>query len=137
MQGELQFVLEWKGCAVWFKSSRWLFIAFWNIKIRTVQHIQYKSWLWYNNYSSPFDTLNRPKLSLKQLRPGHYRRYSKLNCWGPIDGTVRHAHIQRMVYIGDKRVHDLKFQSIMATNEMFTFFFSLSTAILQNVWIRL
>lgn len=57
----------------------------------------------------------------------------KINCWGPIDGTVRHAHIQRMVYIGDKRVHDLKFQSIMATNEIFTFFFSLSTAILQNV----
>jgi len=42
------------------------------------------------------------------------------NCWGFIDGTVRPicrpGHNQRVVYNGHKRVHSLKFQSVVAPN---------------------
>lgn len=42
------------------------------------------------------------------------------NCWGFIDGTVRPicrpTHNQRLVYNGHKRVHSLKYQSVVAPN---------------------
>ena len=42
------------------------------------------------------------------------------NCWGFIDGTVRRVsrpkHHQRVLYNGHKKVHALKFQSVVAPN---------------------
>ena len=50
----------------------------------------------------------------------HIRGAALDNCWGFIDGTVRPIcrpkDNQRMVYNGDKRVHALKFQSIVILN---------------------
>ncbi|VDI30162.1 Hypothetical predicted protein [Mytilus galloprovincialis] len=50
----------------------------------------------------------------------HKRGSPLLNCWGFIDGTVmpicRPIRHQRIVYSGHKRVHGLKFQSVVATN---------------------
>ena len=44
------------------------------------------------------------------------------NCFGFVDGTVRPIfrpmHNQRVVYNGHKRVHSLKFQSIVVPNGM-------------------
>ena len=44
------------------------------------------------------------------------------NCWGFVDGTVRPicrpSHNQRIVYNGHKKVHSLKFQSVVAPNGM-------------------
>lgn len=49
------------------------------------------------------------------------------NCWGFIDRTMRPkcrpAHHQRIVYNGHKRVHGLKFQSIMAPNGTIAHFY--------------
>ena len=42
------------------------------------------------------------------------------NCWGFVDGTVRPicrpGEHQRVVYNGHKRVHAIKFQSVVAPN---------------------
>ena len=42
------------------------------------------------------------------------------NCWGFVDGTVRPVcrpgKNQRILYNGHKKVHSLKFQSVVATN---------------------
>ena len=44
------------------------------------------------------------------------------NCWGFVDGTVRPiarpGEYQRVLYNGYKRVHALKFQSVVAPNGM-------------------
>ena len=44
------------------------------------------------------------------------------NCWGFIDGTVRPVcrsqQMQRVIYNGHKRVHAIKFQSVVAPNGM-------------------
>lgn len=85
----------------------------------------------YENYSYLLDTLDRPWLSLDQLQvmaTAIKNKNSPLeNCWGFIDGTVRPicrpAHIQRIVYNGHKRVHGLKFQSIMAPNGIIAHFY--------------
>ena len=52
-----------------------------------------------------------------------YKRWQALeNCWGFIDGTVRPicrpGKSQRVVYNGHKRVHTLKYQSVVAANGM-------------------
>ena len=50
----------------------------------------------------------------------HKRGAPLTNCWGFIDGTVRPmsrpGQHQRVVYNGHKRVHALKFQSVVAPN---------------------
>ena len=42
------------------------------------------------------------------------------NCWGFVDGTVRlvcrPGNLQRSLYNGHKRVHAIKFQSVVAPN---------------------
>ena len=44
------------------------------------------------------------------------------NCWGFVDGTVRPicrpGEHQRLMFNGHKRVHGLKFQSVVAPNGM-------------------
>lgn len=85
----------------------------------------------YENYSYLLDTLDRPWLSLDQLQvmaTAIKNKNSPLeNCWGFIDGTVRPicrpSQNQRIVYNGHKRVHGLKFQSIMAPNGIIAHFY--------------
>lgn len=44
------------------------------------------------------------------------------NCWGFVDGTVRPiarpGEHQKVIYNGHKKVHALKFQSVVAPNGM-------------------
>ena len=69
-------------------------------------------------------TFNQPWLQrnkLEEYAQAIYRKSSALNnCWGFVDGTVRpicHPQKdQRVVYNGHKRVHALKFQSVVAAN---------------------
>lgn len=68
--------------------------------------------------------LNQPWLSqaqLAQFSEAIYRKGAALdNCWGFIDGTVRPVcrpgENQRVLYNGHKRVHAIKFQSVVAPN---------------------
>ncbi len=63
------------------------------------------------------------------LQPNKLAEYSQAvyqksnaleNCWGFIDGTMRPIchpeENQRVIYNGHKRVHDLKYQSVVAAN---------------------
>ena len=68
--------------------------------------------------------LNQPWLSqaqLAQFSEAIYRKGAALdNCWGFIDGTVRPVcrpgENERVLYNGHKRVHAIKFQSVVAPN---------------------
>lgn len=68
--------------------------------------------------------LNQPWLSpadLVEFSQSIYRKGAALdNCWGFIDGTVRPVsrpgEHQRVLYNGHKRVHAIKFQSVVAPN---------------------
>ena len=68
--------------------------------------------------------LHQPWLSqaqLAQFSEAIYRKGAALdNCWGFIDGTVRPVcrpgENQRVLYNGHKRVHAIKFQSVVAPN---------------------
>lgn len=85
----------------------------------------------HGKYSYLLDTLKKPLLSLDQLQIMSTAIKNKSspqeNCWGFIDGTwrpiCRPAHNQRIVYNGHKRVHSLKFQSIMAPNGISAHFY--------------
>ena len=50
----------------------------------------------------------------------HSKSHALENCWGFIDGTVRPicrpGENQKVVYNGHKRVHALKYQSVVAAN---------------------
>ena len=50
----------------------------------------------------------------------HSKGHALENCWGFIDGTVRPicrpGENQKVVYNGHKRVHALKYQSVVAAN---------------------
>ena len=66
--------------------------------------------------------MNQPWLSRKNLRRFAYVIHAKGaaldNCWGFVNGTVRPicrpSMNQRAVYNGQKRVHSLKCQSVVA-----------------------
>ena len=68
--------------------------------------------------------LNQPWLQpckLEEFAAAIHQQGAALNnCWGFIDGTVRPisrpGENQRVMYNGHKRVHALKFQSVMAPN---------------------
>ena len=68
--------------------------------------------------------LNQPWLTpadLVEFSQSIYRKGAALdNCWGFIDGTVRPVsrpgEHQRVLYNGHKRVHAIKFQSVVAPN---------------------
>ncbi|KAK3705284.1 hypothetical protein QZH41_008168, partial [Actinostola sp. cb2023] len=67
---------------------------------------------------------NQPWLQPQQLQTFadaiHQKGAALDNCWGFVDGTVRPicrpGENQRVVYNGHKRVHGLKFQSVVAPN---------------------
>ena len=71
-----------------------------------------------DRYGDLLDNLNQGWLSPQSLQV--YADAIHNNCWGFIDGTVRPIcqpkENQRMVYNGHKRVHALKFQSIVTPN---------------------
>ena len=80
----------------------------------------------YNRFSHLLTDLNQPWLcreNLKSFATAVHNKGAALdNCWGFVDGTVRPVckpkHDQRAVYNGHKRVHALKFQSVVAANGM-------------------
>lgn len=78
----------------------------------------------FDEYSHLLADLNQPWLSRDRLRHFAATIYDKgaplENCWGFIDGTVRPLckpdENQRILYNGHKRVHGIKFQSVVAPN---------------------
>ena len=68
--------------------------------------------------------LNQPWLEPQQLKSFacaiHQRGAALSNCWGFVDGTVRPicrpGEHQRIMYNGHKRVHGIKFPSVVAPN---------------------
>ena len=77
----------------------------------------------YNRFSHLLTDLNQPWLSRDNLQSFanavHNKGGALDNCWGFVDGTVRPIcrpdQNQRAVYNGHKRVHALKFQSVVAS----------------------
>ena len=78
----------------------------------------------HENFHHLLETFNQPWLSqieLVNLAGAIHARGAPLqNCWGFVDGTVRpvcrpHDH-QRILYNGHKRVHSIKFQSVVTPN---------------------
>ena len=61
-----------------------------------------------------------PDKLMKYAEAVHAKCNSLDNCWGFIDGTVRPIcrpeENQKVVYNGHKRVHALKYQSVVAAN---------------------
>ena len=80
--------------------------------------------LLFARFGNLFSRLNQPWLSqanLVDFSQSIYRKGAALdNCWGFIDGTVRPVsrpgEHQRVLYNGHKRVHAIKFQSVVAPN---------------------
>ena len=75
--------------------------------------------------------LNQPYLSPANLEKYadavHSKGAALQNCWGFIDGTVRPIcrpiRNQRLVYNGHKRVHAIKFQSVVTPNGLIAHLF--------------
>ena len=82
----------------------------------------------FDEYSHLLADLNQPWLSRDRLRHFaatiHDKGAPLENCWGFIDGTVRPLckpdENQRILYNGHKRVHGIKFQSVVAPNGLIT-----------------
>ncbi|XP_067676193.1 uncharacterized protein [Haliotis asinina] len=80
----------------------------------------------YDMHNHLLDNLDKPWLSHDHLedmsRSIHYQGSPLTNCWGFIDGTVRPIcrpqQNQKLVFNGHKRVHGLKYQSIVTPNGM-------------------
>ena len=78
----------------------------------------------YNEHGHHLTDFNQPFLSRPSLRTYadaiHKKGAALNNCWGFVDGTVRPIcrplQNQQIVYNGHKRVHSLKFQSIVTPN---------------------
>ena len=78
----------------------------------------------FNRFSHLLTNLDQPWLSPQNLQifteAIHNKGAALDNCWGFIDGTVRPicrpGRNQRVVYNGHKRVHAIKFQSVVAPN---------------------
>ena len=78
----------------------------------------------YNEHGHHLTNFNQPFLSRASLRTYadaiHQKGPALNNCWGFVDGTVspifRPLQNRRIVYNGHKRVHALKFQSIVTPN---------------------
>lgn len=78
----------------------------------------------YARFGQLFSGINQPWLSqanLVDFAEAIYNKGAALdNCWGFIDGTVRPvarpSENQRVLYNGHKRVHAIKFQSVVAPN---------------------
>ena len=78
----------------------------------------------YDRFGRLLHDFNQQWLAPQQLEIFADKIHSKEapldNCWGFVDGTVRPAcrpgHNQRIIYNGHKRIHALKFQSVVAPN---------------------
>ena len=78
----------------------------------------------YNVHSFRLSTFQQDWLSVVNLeryaRAVHAAGAALDNCWGFVDGTVRPVcrpcEMQRALYNGHKRVHSIKFQSVVAPN---------------------
>lgn len=78
----------------------------------------------YTNHGHLLRDLDQPWLSSDHLEnfalAVHGKGAALENCWGFVDGTVRPicrpGENQRVMYNGHKRVHALKFQSVVAPN---------------------
>ncbi|XP_066928677.1 uncharacterized protein [Clytia hemisphaerica] len=78
----------------------------------------------FGNKLTDLNPINQPWLSPVKLQEYadaiHAKGAALENCWGFVDGTVRPicrpGEHQRIVYNGHKRVHALKFQSVVAPN---------------------
>ena len=86
----------------------------------------------YENSAELSHDLRQPWLSQQHLQMHadaiHYKGAALDNCWGFVEGTVRPIcrpqEYQRMVYNGHKRVHALKFQSVVTPNDLIANLFS-------------
>lgn len=80
----------------------------------------------FNNFDHLLHSLDQPWLQpdcLQRFADAIHEKGAALpNCWGFVDGTVRPiarpGENQRVLYNGHKRVHALKFQSVVAPNGM-------------------
>lgn len=78
----------------------------------------------YENWRQLLSSFNQPWLSANSLEEYanavHLKGAPLQNCWGFIDGTVRPicrpGTNQRVLYNGHKKVHAIKFQSVVAPN---------------------
>ena len=78
----------------------------------------------YDQWNHLFENLNQNWLNPANLEMFAYAVHTKggalTNCWGFIDGTVRPVCRpginQRVLYNGHKRVHSIKFQSVVTPN---------------------
>ena len=78
----------------------------------------------YENHCYLLRDMNQPWLDsihLEEYANAVYRKGAALdNCWGFVDGTVRPisrpGEHQRVMFNGHKRVHAIKFQSVVAPN---------------------
>ena len=78
----------------------------------------------FDSFGHLLANLDQPWLSRQNLKfyadAIHGKGAALDNCWGFVDGTVRPIcrpkHDQRAVYNGHKRVHAIKFQSVVAPN---------------------
>lgn len=80
--------------------------------------------LLYARFGNLLSSLNQPWLSQANLvdfsQSIYWKGAALDNCWGFIDGTVRPVarpgEYQRVLFNGHKRVHAIKFQSVVAPN---------------------
>ena len=78
----------------------------------------------YNTHGYLLRSLNQPWLAPTKLQQYanavHNRGAALVNCWGVVDGTVRAISCpeqhQRIMFYGHKRIHAIKFQSLVAPN---------------------
>ena len=78
----------------------------------------------YKNWNHLLSNLNQPWLSPQCLQGFcntiHQKGAALSNCWGFLDGTVRSIsrpnESQKILYNGYKKVHAIKFQSVVAPN---------------------
>ena len=76
-----------------------------------------------------YGNLNQPWLQPRCLEEFanaiHQKGAAMDNCWGFVDGTVRPisrpGQNQRVLYYGHKRVHVIKFQSVVSPNGLICF----------------
>lgn len=79
-----------------------------------------------DSYGHLLQSLDQPwlqPLNLEMYADAIYRKGAALdNCWGFVDGTLRQiarpGEHQRVMYNGHKRVHGIKFQSVVTPNGM-------------------
>ena len=81
----------------------------------------------YNVHSFRLSTFQKDWLPVVNLE--RYARAALDNCWAFVDGTVRPVcrpcEMQRALYNGHKRVHSIKFQSVVAPNGLIAHLYGL------------